>query len=175
MNRTDFSSVYLWPFIFKANRQEFHHYEIVGSDVLFDRAAVVIRFEPLAPFRARVNEWFGTAWVDRETAQLLKVEARHVDEEREAARLARHRAGEAASSWTYHIEQITTEFTVEANGMRLPGKVELLRESHDMLRGLKGWNESRRTVLWVGQTYENYRFFGVESNAQLSDPLDETP
>jgi hypothetical protein len=163
-------SVYLWPFVFRRSRQAFHTYAWIGSEEVLGRRADLVRFEPIAPYRAGVNEWFGTAWIDSETAQLLKVEARHAKEQAELERLERHRAGEAASSWTYQIESLTTEYTVEKNGLRLPGKVDLLRESFDLAQGRSGWDEGRRVTLRVSQTYRRYRFFGVETDAGFDDP-----
>jgi hypothetical protein len=160
-------SVYLWIFVFREERRPFHRYEIVGEDELYDRPAVLIRFEPLPPFRPRVNGWFGTAWVDRETAQLLKVEAHRSEDHLTLMEIERHRAGEAVSSWVYNVEKVTTEFGIEAKGMRFPSRVELRRDRHDLLRGLDDWRYKTSNVLLVDQTYTAYRFFGAEAESRI--------
>lgn len=165
-------SAHLWLFIFRRDRWRFHHYDIVAEDELFDRPAVVIRFEPIPPYREKVNNWYGTAWVDEETAQLLRVEAHRPDDHEELQRVESHRAGEAVSSWVYDVQYFSTEFTVEKRGMRFPGLVEMREIHYDFRRGLHDFKKQERTVLWVYQTYSDYRFFEVESTVDLG-PADE--
>jgi hypothetical protein len=44
-----------------------------------------------------------------------------------------------------------------------------------MIRAGEDWDEGRRTVLWVSQSYGNYQFFGVEADARLQDPAEREP
>ena len=71
---------YSWAFVFGAARQKLHRYRILGGDTALDRPALKLRFEPIPPYREELNSWFGTAWIDRETSQLLKVEAMKPDQ-----------------------------------------------------------------------------------------------
>lgn len=160
-------SAYLWSFIFKRERWPRHRYEIVGEEEVYDRAATVIRFEPIPPYRVDVNNWFGTAWVDRDSAQLLKVTARRPEDEEQLRKPERHAAGEAVSDWTYVIEEVTTEFTVEERGLRYPRRVDLRQRSFSFLRGIEDWRRSSRTILEVTQIYSDYRFFVVEATTDL--------
>jgi hypothetical protein len=160
-------SAYLWIFVFRRERQRFHEYEIVGEEELFGRPALMIRFEPVPPYRERVNDWHGTAWIDPESAQLLKVEAHRPEDHEMIDRIERHEAGEAVSDWVYTVERVTTEFTVEKGCLRFPGRVELRRVSHDFLHGSGGFDQRERVILWVSQKYTNYEFFDVESAAEL--------
>lgn len=153
-------SAYLWVFLFKRDRWPFHHYQIIEETRLFDRPAVVIRFEPIPPYRETVNNWYGSAWIDLETAQPLKVVAHRPEDHEEIRKIERHRAGEAVSDWVYFVEEVSTEFNVEERGMRLPSRVELRQSNHYFMRGL---NEEERTTLRVYQTYTDYRFFEVET------------
>jgi len=40
-----------------------------------ERDAIVVAFAAQPPFRVGANDWFGKAWVDAESYQLLRVEA----------------------------------------------------------------------------------------------------
>ncbi len=167
-------SAYLWVFIFKRDRWPSHRYEIIGEDKLFGRPAIVIRFESIPPHRKTRNNWYGTAWVDRETALLLKVAAHGPEDHEEMQRIERHRAGEAVSDWIYFVEETVTEFKTEERGMRFPSRVELRQVNYDFMRGLSDWNKQERTTLWVYQTYRDYRFFEVESSASVeAEPTEE--
>src|SRR5678816_1572077 len=68
-------SAYLWAFTFRADRQPLFQFERLGDESVDGRAAVVIQFVPRAPIRKKLNDWAGYAWIDRETSQILKVEA----------------------------------------------------------------------------------------------------
>ena len=69
------AQAYCWAFIFGPKRWGQFRYELQGEAVALGRPAFLIRFEPLGPIEKGVNDWFGTAWIDRETLQLLRVEA----------------------------------------------------------------------------------------------------
>jgi hypothetical protein len=159
---------YSWIFVFGEAARKHHRYTIVGEDVAFGRAALKLAFEPIPPFKRDMNEWFGTAWIDSETFQLLKVEALHRDEHRKqkefeadlARSSTRHPRGRKKR---YHIERVSTEFSFEKNGMRFPGKVvitltELAIPGED---GATPFDES--PVYRIEQTYANYRFFSVRT------------
>ena len=157
-------SAYLWVFIFKRDRWPHHHYEIMGKKKLYGRPATLIRFEPKPPYRVDVNNWFGTAWVDRETAQLLKVVAHRPKDEEELKKIEQHAAGEAVIAWSYVVEITTTEFTAEERGQRLPGRVEQRSDRHDFSRSL---DASVRSIRRVQQLYTDYRFFEVKATESI--------
>jgi len=160
-------SAYLWIFIFREERHRFHRYAILGEGWLNGRPVVVLSFKPLPPFRPQINEWFGTAWVDRETAQLLKVVAHRPEDEETLHELELHKAGEAVSSWVYIVEQVTTEFRAEARGLRFPSRVELRRDRHGFLRGLDQFDHDKKLILSTEQKYSSYQFFTTEAEPQL--------
>jgi len=156
-------SAYLWPFVFKRERWPRHRFTIVDHGEVLERAATQIRFEPIPPFEAGVNDWFGTAWIDDETALPLRVEAHRPEDEEQLERIRRHAEGEAVSDWVYVVEVVATNFTVEAYGLRFPGDAELRNDSYDFMRGLHGWDRATRTILRVTQRYSHHRFFDVEA------------
>ncbi len=168
-------SAYLWTLIFKRDRHPYHRYEIVGEENVFGREAVAIRFKPIPPFRPAINNWFGTAWVDRETAQLLKVTAHRPEDEEQLEKMKLHESGDAVADWVYVVEEVTTEFTVIERGMRFPGRVELLQLNYDFLRGLEAWKTQARTVLQVFQVYSDYQFFAVDTTATVEGSDTDDP
>jgi hypothetical protein len=163
---------YSWVFIFDEAVQPFFRFEIEGEDEVFGRAAIRLRFEAIPPFRNGINEWCGTVLIDRETYQPLLVEALQGDEYEQIERL--ERAVEADASPTesgfrgiFAFSTVTTEFDVEKNGMRFPGRVVIERTTHSV-RDKAGKGSVRKTVVYrVIQLYTNYQFFGVRTTEQI--------
>ena len=71
---------YLWVLVFHKTRQPLHHYKIEGREAVLGRQALKVSFEPVKPYKEKLNDWTGTAWVDPETYQLLRVEAMTVED-----------------------------------------------------------------------------------------------
>jgi hypothetical protein len=161
-------SAYLWIFTFKRSRWARHEYEVVGEETVLDRAATVLKFTPRPPVRGGVNDWYGKAWVDTETAQLLKVEAVTPEDHELLGELEKHVAGEATSPWSYEVEHITTWFEIEENGLRFPSRVEIRQVFYRVRPDGEAWVVKPEQVLQVDQTYESYEFFGV--SAEVVEP-----
>lgn len=161
-------SAYIWVFVFKTTRQERHRYEIVEEGMVLDRPAVKIRFDPIPPHLFGVNEWFGWAWVDKETSQLLKVVAyEHADWESKSALEADLNGGPRRKG--YQVREITTTFDVVENGMRFPGSVETVRTDYDVYVNSAKRAARAREIFRVEQSYRDYQFYGVETDALLLD------
>jgi hypothetical protein len=101
---------YSWIFLFTPELRKRHRFEIEGTERILRRPAVRLSFRALPPYERGVTEWVGTAWVDRETAQLLRVEA--------------YRVTDGGS----RVERYTTDFDLSRNGMRFPGQVRIWNE-----------------------------------------------
>ena len=99
---------YSWVFIFHEDKQALYRYTLSGEDRALHRPAWRVEFEPIPPIQADYNDWFGAAWIDRETYQLLHVEAQR-PEDRQQQRLmdrmarAARRSGEKGYRGTYPI------------------------------------------------------------------------
>ena len=142
---------------------------------------VPIRFDPVKPYIAKVNDWFGTAWVDLETTQLLRVEAMYVDDYLRqktidallAGALPRHSVlGATETSHHYTMQRVTTEYTFEKNGLRFPGQVVIERD-RVKIREKHGLYSAKTTeVLRVVQEYDNYQFFNVQTASQIRGFID---
>ena len=156
-------SAYLWIFSFKAERQSRNRYEVIGNEDVAGRPALKIHFEPIPPMVAGLNDWFGTAWVDPQTAQIVKVEA---FTPANWARLKKVEHVDPATDpgpETHVLERITTWFTIETKGMRFPERVQFRRELYEPARKGGVWSMNRTDLLEVNQVYRDYEFFGVDT------------
>lgn len=167
-------SAYHWIQIFRSSRWEHHRFFPAGRGTALGRPAIGIRFEPIPPIVNKLNDWYGTAWVDPDTEQILRIEAytpaqwlrkSSLEEfERDAASLPRDFATSIA------IERIDTEFGFERGGLRFPSRVRLRETVHRLSVGQGRLKDRERTSLDVEQRYERYRFFATEAV-----PVDEEP
>jgi len=136
---------------------------------------IPVIFSPIFPIEPRVNDWYGTAWIDVETAQLLKLEAHSPDDHNRLEAMERHARGDTIDSWDYEIESVTTWFETEVGGLRFPSRVELRRVKHHLERGKKGWKIVPERVFRVDQSYRHYEFFGVSTKEQAGSVVGGEP
>jgi hypothetical protein len=174
-------SASLWVFAFKESRRSRHVYRRVGEDRVLGRRALGIRFEPIPPYVEKVNDWFGTAWIDAETSQLLRVVAHGVEDHDKLATLESHLAdelprprkiGTTEVRTHYTIQRIITEFGVEKNGLRLPSKVRIEQDRYRVAERGGLYSTKKYKLLRVEQTYTNYQFFNVWTTVEIRAFLD---
>jgi len=172
------SQAYSWVFIFRADRRErFRFAASAGGDVL-GRPAVRLDFEPIPPYKENVNDWAGTAFIDRDTSQILKVEGwsradflerSGFDNALEALRTAPHGFGPPAgieSPRYFTFETTVTEFGAEKNGMRFPSEVRIELRRY-RVPGAGGRDFDSVPVYQVRQAYTGYRFFSVRTAGEI--------
>jgi VWFA-related protein len=164
---------YSWIFIFHEDNQPLYRYDLRGEDEALHRPAWRIDFEPIPPIRSSYNDWFGSAWIDRETYQLLLVEARRPDDhEREALLQSMlqtvRESGRGGYAGTIPILSYTTEFDVEKNGMRFPGRSLIDKVDFE----IRGGKVVERPVFHVSQTYKRYRFYNVRTAEEIRAIVD---
>jgi hypothetical protein len=161
---------YSWLFLFERAKQPFHRYEVLGPGEALDRPAIRVRFEAVPPYQGGVNEWCGTTWVDRDTWQPLRVEAMAVEQCGSTEQLKQQIAGSTAPSKAT-LTWIMTEFDVVENGMRFPGRVVAKRSTYrvEMVGDMPSMRE--RPVFEITQRYENYKFFGVRTEEEISKTI----
>jgi len=168
---------YSWAFIFRRNRRGRFRFETEGESDALGRPAIRLRFEPIPPIEKDVNDWYGTAWIDRETSQILRVEARTPDDfskqERFQAELSAGQRSMSSPAYFY-IESVTTDFAAEKNGMRFPSEV-LIERSRFAVPGHRGRPFEAARVYRVRQTYVDYRFFSVRTAEEIRRILSESP
>jgi hypothetical protein len=171
---------YFWVLVFNANRQKHFRYEALGEAEALGMKARMIRFEPIPPYREAINDWFGTAWVDPETFQILRVEAMKADKHENWERLRRDlelfiEGDEEAADRYYEIQTASTEFGMVKNGMRFPSRVEVVSSLYYLSKTI--WPDratlarEERTV----QTYKRYKFYGVRTREEILNMLHPGP
>jgi hypothetical protein len=157
-------SAYLWAFTFRADRQPLFRFKRLGDETVDGRTAVVIQFVPRAPILKRLNDWAGYAWIDRETSQILKVEAYSPDDWNWRMRSKEEILKE---NRPHDIQRVTTEFGLEKNGLRLPTHVELTTTRHAVVSGNSGDELRESTVQTLTQDYSRFEFYSVRSNEEI--------
>lgn len=164
-------SAYLWVFVFKDSRQRHHRYSLLGEERTLDRPAIKIGFEPIPPYVRGLNDWFGIAWIDRDTSQLLKVEAyepRHHDEKTFMEQKLVEATQRPRGDRSYHYaERIVTEFSEIKNGMRFPSSVEIVGSDFVIHGGDRQDPLRERIQFRIAQVYTNYRFFSVRTTEEI--------
>jgi len=163
---------YSWAFVFSEAEQKLHRYELAGNDTALDRPAVKVVFTPIPPYRAGINEWFGTAWIDAETYQILRVEAMFEESYKANARFQKNLAEAIAKATRllpeqYLIERVSTDFTEKKNGMRFPGKVVIARSVYRIQGGSEASGSLETPIYRVQQTYGDYHFFEVRMEQDI--------
>ena len=168
-------SAYLWIFVFKPSRHRYHHYRVVGEEEVLGIPAIKIEFEPIPPYQKKINVWFGTAWVDPEMGQLLKVVAYKPDHYHTKTRLEGIQERNSADELRAEYETITTLFTEEKNGLRFPGKVVLDRSVYRWTYGGGTGDPVKSTLYKVEQKYRNYEFFSVRAAEEVRSYIQGQP
>lgn len=170
-------SALLWPLVFREERRHLHRYELLGQGMALGRRALRVRFEPVLPYVADLNEWEGTAWVDSETFQLLRVEALHVEYAPQQRRLERALAGEVELPRGLDIVNVSTEFGLVEHGLRLPSLAEVRRSRFFVVGRARNRRTREAPLFEVRQRYDDYRFFEVRTDERLSPagPPEATP
>jgi hypothetical protein len=167
-------SAYLWAFIFRADRQPLYKFALGETEEGDDpRVVVVILFGPRGPLLKGLNDWVGSARIDRETSQILSVTAFTPDDWNR--RVAREREIVAAPTRdvhedrkTYEIERIVTVFGFVKNGMRFPSHVEITMTHSSIAPGTRYDEINDYVVRKVTQDYKDFEFFSVRSSEEIS-------
>ena len=181
------SRSYSWIFVFGLEASPNYVFIQEPDDTALGRPAHVIGFEPRLPIRMGLNDWSGRAWIDKETMQLLRVEAVTSAEYLESSgqRAANRTEGGvnvATASDLYGFTHAEVDFGEEKNGLRFPSRSMLTgtlirvdgedsgsyRQATRKLleRGIK-MNKTFR----VEQAYRDYRFFSVRTEAEVQQRL----
>lgn len=181
------SRAYSWIFIFGEEVRSSVIFIQESDDTVMGREAHVIGFEPKLPIRIGANDWSGRAWVDKETLQLLRVEAVTSAEylEQSRRRAANRTVGGRDRSMNgdlYGFTHAEVEFGIEKNGLRFPSRamltgtlVRLEEDDYDSYRAAvsefvdRGIKMNR--TFRVEQTYRDYRFFSVRTAIEVERHL----
>jgi hypothetical protein len=174
---------YSWVFIFRADRRERYRFAASDGGEVLGRPAVRLDFTPIPPYEENVNDWWGTFFIDRDTSQILKVEASSLNDFLERARFAdtlkalrESPPDTSASGYVeppplyFKFETIATVFGTEKNGMRFPSEVRIELRRY-RVPGHRGRESDSELVYKVRQAYTNYRFFSVRTAGEIKAML----
>jgi len=164
---------YSWAFLFQEGLQPHYRFELAGRGSALDRDALIIAFEPVAPVVAGFNDWFGSAWIDSETYQVLRIDALQAGDYYQLDAIEKDRVTLSVPRDGRLVVRLEAEFAIEERGTRLPSKVVLTGEDYSMrslglgvvggvASSLPEWRLKGRVAFRVEQAYDNYRFFNVQ-------------
>jgi len=167
---------YMWALFFDPALRSsgLYRYALAGESRVLDRPAIGLSFAPVQPTGRDAHHWYGIAWIDRETLQLLRVEAVPAAEQANKLRFEAdlRRAGSAPGRHrsTHLFQQVSTDFAVSRDGLRFPSQVTLRRSRYEVWgeSGSSGYEEY--PVFRVKQRYSDYRFFGVTTEQEIQPP-----
>ena len=162
------SKAYSFPLIFREVLWPMHDFEIRGEEMILDRPAVGVRIIPKPPIQEHMNDWFGTAWFDRESLQPLKFEVFKEDEFIEFSAFEAAMRGEIPAD-DFTFTRVTALFDTEKNGMRFPSRIVIDRSHHQVKGPPDDREASDQTEFRVTQRYSNYRFFNVRTEQEVRE------
>ena len=179
----------LWTGLFYEVRRPYVRFGITGHEVVLGRSTIRVTFEP-TPGKSivkDVNDWIGTAWVDAETFQVVKVVARDAARQadylelldrhkREVRRyeeaLAVLRKGDPKprkpQSLTFEMTTYSSWFGLVKNGMRFPTEVRSERRRYLLPDEEIDDPGAGHRIFMVIQKFDKYRFFSVRSEEQVT-------
>ena len=178
----------LWTGVFMEVRQDYNRYEIAGREVVLGRPTTLVSFEPMpGKIIDQVNDWIGTAWVDEETFQIVKIVAfearRHAKylklldqyeqagreyEEAVALRGKEDPKPEKPKPKEFEMTTYSTLFGYVRNGMRFPTEVRTERREYLVPGDDIDDPKAGHRMFLVLQTFDRYRFFGVRTAEQVT-------
>ena len=167
------ASAYLFAFVFRSDRQPLYRFYAAGEDRIDGRSAMRVQFIPRNPIRKGLNDWVGYADIDRETSQILRVDAYTPENwnllvRRDADVAAAEARKPQDDHPTYEIERIVTEFGFEKNGMRFPSHVEITTTQFTVLPGGAQDPYRENKLRTVTQDYSGFEFFSVRSSEEIT-------
>jgi hypothetical protein len=162
------SKAYSFPLIFRQSLWPLHEFGLVGEEEAIGRPAIAVSIKPQPPYRPGLNDWWGTAWFDRESLQPLKFEIFLEEDFVAYSAFESAMRGEGPTD-DYTFTRVTAIFDTEKNGMRFPGEI-LQERIRYRVRGEIGERKaSERLEFRVSQRYSNYRFFNVRTKEEIRE------
>jgi hypothetical protein len=161
------NNAYSWIFAFLEQRQQWQDFRIAGEETALGRPAVVVEFAPRGVIRPQINDWYGRAWIDRDTYQFLAVEAYLPDDWQAKLGLERERERLESSAPQregpdFEVQAVVTEFGEVRNGMRFASRVVMRRLEYRWSSGYK-----EKELVRVEQKYSKYRFYDVATSEAI--------
>jgi YD repeat-containing protein len=152
-------------FIFAREYRHLYEFEILGEEETLGRPAFKVRIAALPPHVDGLNQWFGAAWVDRDTHRLLRFRGLEV-EDRVAKELYDKgvvQEGSRVHRRSHYFDEIDVEFGVRSGELRFPSRVVMERTKFETSWKASYLRTEAVRDLRTVQSYDNYRIFGVRS------------
>ena len=155
---------YSWVFLFESSRWPYYRYELQGEEDLDGTPALKIILEPVEPIYEKVNDWYVTLYVDRETYLPLQVQSLQVRDMEIRNAYQRELAADNRSWTPYDWKESITVFGAQHNGLCYPSesRIEMRRHTVPQYAGGQG-----RRLYRIRQVYGDYRFFKVQTTEGL--------
>lgn len=158
-------------FIFAREHRHLYEFEVLGEEQTLGRSAVKVGIRAVPPYIDGLNDWFGAAWVDLESGQLLRF--RGFEAEDRAAKELFDKSivqqGTPVRQRSRSFDEIDVEFGVESGPIRFPSRVVLERTEFEVSRKAGYLRTPAVKDLRVVQSYDNYRIFGVHATESILD------
>ena len=163
---------YRWTLLFSRHNQQLFNYRLAGQEVVHFRLATVIEFDAILPFTdgTDITQWSGSAYVDAESLDVLRVEAVPPGQQirLEAATRDYHQAFRLIGiplrrRPRVHVHEV--DLTYQKDGLRLPTLVMTQRYTATN-------TEERSLHKQVMQIFTDYQLFQVETDEKLREIRD---
>lgn len=170
---------YSWIFIFERGKRGMYHYTLEGDETVRGRRASRVRFEPVPPYQHDLNDWIGTAWVDQDDHQIVRIEAQKEDQRATKVAFERLLSGadpiEDQAGKTYSFSEVVTDFKVQKSGLAFPDAIVMTRTRCAARPDRHGIKSTCWPAYSVTQKYSNYRFFAIRTREEIRDFLSGAP
>lgn len=163
---------YRWTLLFSRHNQQLFNYRLAGQEVVHFRLVTVIEFDAILPFTdgTDITQWSGTAYIDAESLDVLRVEAAPPGQQirLEAATRDYHQAFRLMGiplrrRPRVHVHEV--DLTYQKDGLRLPTLVMTQRYTATNI-------EERSLHKQVMQIFTDYQLFQVETDEKLREIRD---
>jgi hypothetical protein len=167
---------YAWQLLFRRQRGEVFHFDLVGPEFDPPDLTWVIEFKTLLSYSdgRTIDQWDGVAWVDQDTLDILRVEATPANQ---AATLEAVAAEYRQSFRVLGMgtkkrpkeRRLKVEFGIRREELRFPSRVFFSVRLLDSLAQNGKLKES------VALAYDSYVFYGVDTQEEFEKLRGETP
>jgi hypothetical protein len=166
---------YDWALLFTERHRPYFRFAPAGEEMVGFHATSLVTFTGAAAWdRGReVEEWSGTAWVDRETGNFVKIVATPNKQDellplKTEKWLKGVRLGGVPLKKQPRGSRYELSFSVEKFGLSFPGEAVTRLFS----LGPQGQEEIRERIT---QTFRNYVFFNVHSDQEFKGSASDSP
>jgi len=166
---------YSWTQIFLPTLSSTLRFHYLGREIQHYKLTHVVSFEGSAPGEEGrdIREWSGTVWIEENTGNIVRVEARPNYQNERIRTLWKDYVQSFSFPWGKakarpHGYALAVVFDFERDGLLFPTRVDLTDFT---------WIATNREVVdtRLVLTYDDYRFFRIESEEKVHGPKPGSP